>query len=73
MIDIVELRKEDIGRWVLYEGPAGEKEKGRIKSWNNKYIFVVYKCDHRWDRFQDFTAAATNPEDLRYTTISEVI
>lgn len=73
MIDISELRKEDIGRWVLYQGSAGEKEKGRIKSWNDKWIFVVYHCDHQWNRFQDFTGAATDPEDLRFTTIEEVI
>lgn len=72
MIDIAELRKEDIGRWALYEGSAGEKEKGRIKSWSDKYVFVVYKCDSQWDRFQDFTAAATNPKDLRFTTIAEI-
>ena len=73
MIDLVTLRKEDIGRWVLYEGSAGEKEKGRIKSWNSKFIFVVYKCNGEWDRFQDFTGCATNPEDLRFTTLWEEV
>ena len=73
MIDISELYKEDIGKWVLYEGNFGEKEKGKIKSWNDKYIFVVYRCDNQWDRFQDFTAASTLPENLRFTTIDEII
>lgn len=73
MIDIGELKKEDIGRWVLYEGSSGEKEKGKIKSWNDKFIFVVYKCNHEWNRFQDFTGCATKPEDLSFTTIEEVI
>ena len=72
MINIAELTKKDIGRWVLYEGHAGEEEKGRIKSWNDKYIFVVYKCNHEWDRFQDFTGAATNPIQLRFTTKGEL-
>lgn len=66
MIDIAELRPEDIGRWVEYKGGAGETERGRIKSWNNSFIFVVYKCGGEWDRFQDFTGAATNPQDLRF-------
>lgn len=62
MINISELKEEDVGRWVIYNG--FNREEGRIKSWNGLYIFVVYKCDNQWDRFQDFTAAATDPEDL---------
>ena len=73
MIDIAQLKNEDIGRWVLYEGSDGEKEKGRIKLWNDKFIFVVYKCDSQWDRFQDFTGNATSPESLRFTTLEEII
>ena len=68
MIDIARLRQEDIGRWVLYELSHGKSAKGRIKSWNEKWIFVVYNCDGDWGRFQDFTAEATTPEDLRFTT-----
>ena len=66
MIDIAKLRDEDIGRWVEYRGGAGEKERGRVKSWNNNYIFVVYKCNGEWGRFQDFTGQATQPQDLRF-------
>ncbi len=73
MIDIAELRKEDIGKWVLYIAPHGKTEKGRIKSWNEKYLFVVYKCDGEWDKFQNYTGAATCPKDLRFTTAEEVI
>jgi len=68
MIDIAKLTKKDIGRWVLYRGFGHEKEEGRLKSWNDKYIFVVYKCDGQWDRFQDFTGCVTLPEDLEFTT-----
>lgn len=38
MIDIAQLRKEDIGKWVLYTASHGVNEKGRIKSWNDKFI-----------------------------------
>ncbi len=72
MIDLATLKKEDIGRWVLYDD-GFKKEKGRIKSWNEEYIFVVYKCVGEWNRFQDFTGCATNPEDLRFTTLAEVV
>lgn len=72
MIDIASLTKDDIGRWVLYDD-GFKKEKGRIKSWNAEYIFVVYKCAGEWERFLDFTGCATNPEDLRFTTLDEVV
>jgi hypothetical protein len=72
MIDLASLFKEHVGAWVIYDD-GFTKEKGRIKSWNDKFIFVVYKCDAQWDRFQDFTGCATNPADLRFTTLEEVI
>lgn len=62
-IDIGQLTKADIGKWVLYSD-GFKNEKGRIKSWNDKYIFVVYKCANQWDRFWDYTGCATDPEDL---------
>lgn len=64
MIEISRLTPGDIGRWVEYHGSGGEKERGKIKSWNDRYIFVVYKCNNEWQRFQDFTGCATNPRDL---------
>jgi len=72
MIAIAELTKEDIGKWVVYDDNF-KKEKGRIKSWNDTFIFVVYKCDMKWDRFQDYTGCATKPEDLSFTTKGEMI
>lgn len=66
MIDIAKLRKEDIGRWVEYRGYGGELERGRLKGWNDKFIFVVYRCDSEWYRFQDFTGVATCQEDLSF-------
>jgi hypothetical protein len=66
MIDIAQLREADIGKWVEYKGGAGETERGRIKSWNNHNIFVVYKCNGEWGRFWDFTGVATNPQDLKF-------
>jgi len=69
MIDILALDIKDLGAWVEYKGGAGEKEKGRIKSWNDTYIFVVYKCANEWDRYKDFTGVATSPKDLSYTDL----
>ena len=66
MIDIKKLNETDIGKWVEYNDGVGKKEKGRIKSWNDKYIFVVYKCANQWNRFDDFTGCSTNPMDLAF-------
>ena len=71
MIDIAKLRKEDIGKWVLYTSSYGKIEKGRIKFWNKKWIYVVYQCGQDWERFQDYTASVTNPDNLRFITAQE--
>ena len=65
MIYIETLKNEDVGRWVTYDDNF-KKEVGRIKSWNEKFIFVVYKCADQWDKFKDYTANATSPEDLNW-------
>ena len=66
MIDIKKLTKADVGKWVIYTDRMSKEEIGMIKSWNDKFIFVVYKCDRKWYRFQDFTGCATDPKDLKF-------
>jgi hypothetical protein len=66
MIDIKELGPEHVGKWVEYRGGAGETERGRIKSWNDRFVFVVYRHNNEWHRFKEFTAAATDPADLTF-------
>ena len=63
MIEIESLTEKDIGRWVKY-WPTDER--GRIKSWNSKWVFVVYKCDNEWERFQNYTGCASKPSDLTF-------
>jgi hypothetical protein len=43
MIDIKELRPEHVGKWVEYRGGPGKIETGKIKSWNDRVVFVVYR------------------------------
>ena len=66
MIDIAQLTLKDIGRWVWYTPGHGDKEKGKLKSWNSHFIFVVYKCDGEWERFRDFTGQPTKSSDLKF-------
>jgi len=64
MIEIISLNESDVGLWVEYCPLKGEHEMGRILSWNDKYIFVVFKCGGDWDNFRDYTGEAVDPEDL---------
>jgi len=66
MVNIKELTADDIGKWVKYSDGTGRYEIGRIKSWNEYFIFVVYKCNDEWDRYQDFTGQATSQQDLEF-------
>jgi hypothetical protein len=65
---IAELGPTDIGRQVVYGDPFGVRgEYGRLKTWNEHYVFVVFKCDGNWDRYQDYTAQSCDPRDVRFT------
>lgn len=65
-VEIEKLKEDDKGRWVEYTAPHGAKEKGKIKSWNETFVFVVYKCADEWDKYQDYTGVATNPKNLKF-------
>jgi len=66
MIDLKKLSDKDIGKWVWYVTPHGDVEIGKLKCWNDKFVFVVYKCAGEWYRFKDYTGNATNPKDLEF-------
>jgi hypothetical protein len=70
-VKIEHLNNNDIGRWVKYTAHHGEIEKGRIKSWNSHYVFVVFHCADEWDNFQDYTAAACCPKQLKFIECPE--
>ena len=67
MIAIKSLTTDDIGEYVIYRENSPEMERGRIKSWNDRFIFVVFKCNNEWDRFKDFTGECVCPEDLTFS------
>lgn len=68
MINISELTSEDVGRWVIYTGSVGVIERGKLKSWNDTNIFVVYHANGNWDadHWKDYTGQSTRPEDLEF-------
>jgi len=53
------------GQWVEYQAGGSAPEVGRIKTWDDTHIFVVYSCAHDWDRYEEFTGVATAPGTLR--------
>lgn len=65
MIDINSLTDKDVGKWVIYNS-FDKKETGRIKSWNDKWIFVVYNCANEWNNYKNYTGCATDPKDLEF-------
>jgi len=56
----------DIGEWVSYSTPYSTLY-GRIKSFNDKFIFVVFHCDGEWDHYRDYTGSACRYSDLKFT------
>ena len=66
MIYTENLTDEDVGRWVVYTDGTKNDQLGRIKSWNDKWIFVVYHCADEWSKYINYTAAATDPKDLKF-------
>ncbi len=64
-IDIKKLTEADIGREVKYKPKhITALEQGRIKFFNDTWVFVVYHCDNDWDNYWNYTAAPTDPKDL---------
>ena len=63
-ICIEELGPDQVGAWANRRDDRSRS--GRIKYWNQQRVFVVYNCAGRWDRFADFVAVATDPDDLDF-------
>lgn len=73
MIEISKLTPEDVGRFVLYTDGVDSKEFGRIKSWNEHYIFVVFNCNDHWNKFFHYRAKSTRPENLKFAEESDFL
>ena len=69
-IQIDRLDDTDIGRFVEYRSLPDKSEFGRIKSWNDKWVFVVYRKMAMALNWKSYTGAATNPADLWWGTRS---
>jgi hypothetical protein len=70
MIDPAKLNQlEHPGAWVVYQPHFGNKEVGRIKSWDEESVWVVFKCDDRWDLYKNYTAMMCNPTQLEFAEV----
>jgi hypothetical protein len=57
-----------VGDFVHYKGDNYTvPENGRIKSLMHQgdILFVVYKCNGEWDRYNEYTGQATNSYNLK--------
>ena len=62
-----QLSDRDIGRWIVWTDPnLGTVQKGRLKSWNELFCFVVFKCNDDWIRFENYSAEACAPRECRF-------
>lgn len=53
------------GDKVTYVPAYGKPEPGVVKLVpDDEHVFVVYHCDNQWHRYQDYTAARTERNDL---------
>lgn len=66
MIATKDLRKSDVGRYVIYTDGVGDTQKGRIKTWNDCYVFVVYYCANDWVNYLAYGSQATDGKDLEF-------
>jgi len=65
MIKIEELNKYDLGKFVRYDSQFNPGY-GKIKSWNEHCIFVVFQCGDDWDKYRDYTGQSVSPLDLTF-------
>lgn len=61
----MERHELHVGQEVHYTPSHGLKENGIVKSITEHGVFVVYNCAENWHRIKDYTAANTDPSDLR--------
>jgi len=71
MIDIKKLTESDKGRWVRYISSIGFYIYiGRIKGWDNEFIYVVYNApDRDMNKYNDYVAVPTDPQKLIFEDI----
>ena len=58
--------KDDIGKWVRYND-GHNTARGRIKSINENFVFVIFHSNDKWGNFKEYTGQACNPEQLTFT------
>lgn len=65
MIKIDDLKESDIGKWVKFD-TGHYLESGRLKSWNDTFVFIVFDCNKEWFRFKDYTGCSCNPDNCTF-------
>ena len=66
MIEIKTLTPEDKGRWVVYRDYDGTESVGRLKSWSDSRIFVVFKCNSLWVDYLNYVGEGCKEDQLTW-------
>lgn len=66
MIIPLNLEPHHIGRYVIFNDGKRPPQRGRIKSYTDYRIFVVFHWDENPDEFMLYTAAGCLPEHLSF-------
>ena len=45
---------------------VASRERGRLKSYNDTTIYVVFNCGDQWDNYQNYTGQGCDPTDLTF-------
>lgn len=69
-IDISLLSEKDAGRWVQWLDSTNEAMNGRIKDWDDEYVYVVFDADD-WENYIDFESSPTDPRYLKFIPAPE--
>lgn len=64
MINIGQLTPRQVGEYVTYTDGVGDTERGRLKSFTDTTVYVVFKCGDQWDNYQNYTGQGCSPADL---------
>lgn len=60
------MQKFPIGAKVTYNAGRSNAENGIVKEYckHGRNIWVVYKCNHMWDTYRDYTGEKTAISNL---------
>jgi hypothetical protein len=57
---------------VIYSAHPGHRERGRLESLTNNFLYVVFRCNGDWANFELYTAAPVLAANLDFEQAAAV-